>query len=348
MRDYINGILIPLLQRMQTVRNVNPSMVNTLGSALSELHSYARTQAAVPNPALPPNTTNLAGNWIDLALREIESLNVEGNEAICSVTEAQWKANGIMNWWHQTNRGRFFFRGEHHSDWNLVCSAFRNGHTPDPDNLLEVTESEIADLRRFQATVQTDRQLYASVFPDGRLLDLDSADWWALMQHYAGGTRLIDISSSVFCALFHACAGWDGTVNTSVDGALYLFPREDWRPAVLYPEIVRGQNVGSTDQLYPTVGQYFNVDGHPDIVRFRESFHRNDRLLAQDGYFLWQPTFDMPLNLNQFFKFRVPASRKHHILSELYSVGYTAQRIVRGPQGESAHENICTSIGVSP
>ena len=187
-----------------------------------------------------------------------------------------------------------------------------------------------------------DQELFASVFPDGRLLSLNSADWWALMQHYHGGTRFMDITSSIFCALFFACANWDGFIDTKMDGALYLFPNPYWRPAVLQPK-----KHGPTDQLHPTVEKYFDVEKHPTTVRFRESFHRNDRLLAQDGYFLWQPLFDQPLNLGQYFKFRIPASKKIHILGEMYSVGYTAKRLVRGPKGRIAHDRICEMIDVS-
>lgn len=347
MREFINGVFVPLLQRMTNAPNASESMQRAIGQVIGELMGYARTHAAAPAPELPPNATSLDGNWLDLALREMESLNSEGNNAICSVTEAHWKVHGIMNAWHQGSRDRFFFRGEHHSDWDLTSSAGRSGFSPNANAPLSVSPGEMGELRRFQARVQIDQQLSSEVFPDGRVLSLESADWWALMQHYNGGTRLIDITSSIFCALFLACADWDGAIDTGTDGAVYLFPHTgSWRAANPHPHMRGGQINGPEDQLYPTVGEYFSVHAYPNIVRYRESFQRNDRLLAQDGYFLWHPDFHQPLNVGQHFKFRVPATRKYDVLRELYSIGYTARRLIRGSRGENAHSCVCQTIGV--
>jgi hypothetical protein len=252
-----------------------------------------------------------------------------------------------MNYWHQANRGKFYFRGEHNSNWQLISSAARKGLLPDTSNLLECSAGELRALRVFQSKVQSDQELFSSVFPDGRLLSLNSSDWWALKQHYEGGTRLIDVTSSIFSALFFACADWDGSIDQDTDGAIYLFPTENWRKDVLQPDIIRGQNVGPTDQMQPLVETYFSIENHPDTVRFRESHHRNDRLIAQDGFFLWQPIFDQPLNLGQHFKFRIPGQCKINLLEEMYSIGYTAERLIRGTQGSIAYNKICPLLRVA-
>lgn len=347
-RDNIRHVLIPLLERAKVADDTGSQMHQSLDAAISHLNKHSLRYAIAPAPEQPPGATSVSKGFVDLALREIEDFNSEGVSAICSVTEAQWKSHGIMNYWHQGHsRGRFFFRGEHQSKWRLVSSAGRRGLVPDKSNPLSVTSDEIAELRRFQAMVQMDRSLSADVFPDGRLLCLESSDWWALMQHYHSGTRMVDITSSIFCALFFACADWDGSIDEEGDGALYLFPKVPGRSAEVHPDFIDGHNVGPTDQLHPTIDQYFTVDNHSSNVRFRESFYRNDRLLAQDGYFLWQPNFDQPLNVHSEFKFRVPGAKKLHILRELYSIGYTAQRIVRGKKGATAHRNVCKMIGVN-
>ncbi len=119
-REYIKQFLNPLLNRIIIASNAK--LKSAVPSIISELESYANTQATAPKSALPPNNTNIQKTWIDLAIDEIETLNAEGIDAFCSLTEAQWKTNGIMNHWHKQNndRGRFFFRGEHMSNWNLV------------------------------------------------------------------------------------------------------------------------------------------------------------------------------------------------------------------------------------
>lgn len=43
-------------------------------------------------------------------------------------------------------------------------------------------------------------------------------------------------------------------------------------------------------------------------------------------------------------KFRVYREAKKHILRELYSIGYTARRIVRGLQGEETHLRLCEEL----
>ena len=213
MREFLNGVLIPLLKRVQNAPEATPSMQQALGKAYGELIGYAMTHAVAPSPEMPPNATKLEINWIEVALREIEGFNSEGENAICSVTEAHWKVHGLMNVWHQGNRDRFFFRGEHHSNWSLKSSAARSGLVP-AENPLNVSSGEMEELRRFQANVQADQRLSSEVFSDGRVSSLESAEWWALMQHYNGGTRLVDITSSIFCALFFACADWDGAIDT--------------------------------------------------------------------------------------------------------------------------------------
>jgi hypothetical protein len=56
--------------------------------------------------------------------------------------------------------------------------------------------------------------------------------------------------------------------------------------------------------------------------------------------------FDRPYNAGQHFKFRVAGWAKKDILRELYSIGYTPERIIRGSKGGAAHKRVCTTIGV--
>lgn len=343
-RDSLLGVLIPALVRLQVADGANSSLQKAIGSAVGEIELWAHQHGVAPLPELPDGAVTMEPNWRELALRELEQLNAEGDNAVCSITEAHWKVHGIMKVWHDSHPSRIFFRGQHWAEWELIASGVRNGLSP-VDSHLKVSDLEIAAVRRFQAKVMLDRGLFAAVFPDGRQLDLESAEWWALMQHYESGTRLVDITSSLLCALYFACADWDGSIGTNHDGAIYLFPQDNWRLAALNPDMVNGKNVGLTDQLQPTLSDYFSVHNYITTVRWRESFYRNDRLLAQDGYFLWQPSFDEPLAVGQHFKFRVPASLKTPLLKELWSVGYTPRRILRPPAGDEAEEKVREAIG---
>ena len=158
----------------------------------------------------------------------------------------------------------------------------------------------------------------------------DHPGWWSIMQHYDvdHGTRMLDVTSSMHCGLFFACANWDGSVDTSVDGKLYMFPYQPGRGETKSPDMDRGRVVGSEDQKQLTADEYFTIEGSTDFPRFRVSPARNDRALSQDGFFAWQPNFDQPLQTFQLHPFRIHRDYKKSILSELSAMGYTRDRIL--------------------
>ena len=150
------------------------------------------------------------------------------------------------------------------------------------------------------------------------------------MQHYdeTYGTRMIDVTSSLYCALFFACVNWDGTIDEGVDGKLYMFPYQPGRGETDSPERHRGELIGAEDARNRKVDEYFKVEKHLEMPRFRVSPARNDRALSQDGYFVWQPYFDKPLYTLQLFPFRIHRDFKTSIVKELASMGYTQDRIL--------------------
>ena len=109
MREFLNGVLIPLLKRILNAPNADPQMQNSVGSTIGSLIKYSASHASSPAPENPAGAVTIVGNWIELALTEIENLNAEGDNAICSVTEAHWKTHGLMNWWHKKKPGQIFF-----------------------------------------------------------------------------------------------------------------------------------------------------------------------------------------------------------------------------------------------
>ena len=70
------------------------------------------------------------------------------------------------------------------------------------------------------------------------------------------------------------------------------------------------------------------TDTHDAIGKTIASLYRNDRALAQDGYFVWQPIFTSPLKTYQIFPFRVFRGAKREIVAELASIGYTRERML--------------------
>lgn len=284
--------------------------------------------------------STVAEGWLPLILREIREFNKNGTEYINSSAEALLKSHGIINWLYEKSqtRKRIFYRGEHKYCRDLIPRIGRKGCKHIQTDPRKVTDCELEHLEKFQKKITVDKELKEDIFRQGDVPAFDDSEWWAIMAHYEEeyGTRMIDLTSSLFCGLFFACVSWSGEINEEIDGTLYLIPEENWRDENIEP-------IKSYD-----VKDYFNVDGHDDIPRFREARGRNPRLVAQDGFFIWQPRFDQAIRLGQHYKFRVFRGAKKHILRELYSIGYTAKRIVRGQRGEILHKQICEDLDLTP
>lgn len=303
--------------------------IDKLMNAVGALHNLKIEPPSLNVPVSRQFQVNQ--QWIDSALEEIFNFNAMGDEYICSTVEAVLKCNGIKRLF-DGYATPFFFRGEHVFGWELKSRIGRrlavDWSIEDPHN---VTSAEKKCLAEFQDRCKRDNVLRASVFGDrGDLLDSDHSGWWSLMQHYdeTYGTRMIDVTASLYCALFFASANWDGTVDENVDGKLYMFPYQPGRGETDSPERHKGSLIGAEDARNRSVNEYFKVEKHLEMPRFRVSPARNDRALSQDGYFVWQPYFDRPLHTFQLFPFRVHRDFKLSIVKELAAMGYTQDRIL--------------------
>src|SRR4030067_648001 len=70
------------------------------------------------------------------------------------------------------------------------------------------------------------------------------------------------------------------------------------------------------------------TDTHDAIGKTIASLYRNDRALAQDGYFVWQPIFTSPLKTYQIFPFRVFRGAKREIDAVHTSIYYTPDKML--------------------
>jgi hypothetical protein len=302
--------------------------IDIIGQAIGALHGLHREPPSPNVPASPHFQVN--SQWIDFAAAELYRFNSMGDEYICSTVEAVIKCNGIKKAIDQYDEP-LFYRGEHNFGWELISRLGRKMRVDwtlnDPCN---VTEQEKKLLTEFQSRCSSDPETRDLVFGTSDPLPMNHPGWWSLMQHYdaSSGTRMIDITSSLYCALFFACANWDGSVDSSVDGKLYMFPKQPGRGETDSPVRHKGILIGPDDQKQNTVDAYFTVEGNVDFPRFKVSPARNDRALSQDGFFVWQPYFDQPLKTFQIFPFRVHRDYKQSILQELSAMGYTQDRIL--------------------
>ncbi|MDP1605473.1 MAG: FRG domain-containing protein [Rhodocyclaceae bacterium] len=288
-----------------------------------------------PPSHVPPATDaardfHINDGWLPIVEEELFRFNRYGTEYIASCSEALLKCHGIKRAYDQFGN-TMFFRGEHRYGWALLPRFSRNRELTIED-CHKVTPQELDAMRRFQEGVLGDSTKSASIFGDGRRLGTENAGWWHLMQHYddVDATRMIDVTTSIFCALYFACADWDGSVDESVDGKLYMFPYQPGRGDTPNPERFRktGPIISGEDETQSTLEDYFTVEGSLEYPRFRTAIYRNDRALAQDGYFVWQPMFTSPLKTMQILPFRVYRDAKREIIAELASIGYTRDRIL--------------------
>ncbi len=271
--------------------------------------------------------------WTDIILGELFSFNSMGAEYICSITEATIKVNGLKKLLAHTSNPPMFFRGEHIFGWDLISRIGRKyPQVWDDVDGNTVTPLELALLKEFQLKVKSDEKLKTRIFGNSPIISNDDVGWWSIMQHYdeENGTRMIDITSSLYSALYFACAGWDGTVDETNDGKLYMFPTPPGRTETNTPDMFKEQVVGCEDRIETTMETYFNVKSSFDVPRFRISPVMNNRALSQDGYFIWQRYFDKPINFVgvNIFPFRVHRDYKTSIIKELEAIGYTRDRIL--------------------
>lgn len=325
-------------------------LLRELGAGLGALHKISHTGKAPLQPIPAGSTGNYVDNWLNLAIKELNDFNKHGSHYVTSCSEALLKVHGVTNIWHgnPANRKRIYFRGEHHYGYPLVSRLGRNKSAAQSNTPTGATNFELQLLSNFQAQVLRDDALRSDVFGAQEPLNKDHPDWWAIMQHFdqSFGTRMLDVTSSIFCALYFACAGWNGDVDVDKDGCLYVFPQLSVRGATPNPNMINGKLNDTNDRQMNSAQSYFTIEGSLETARFRKTSHRNDREVAQDGYFVWQPKFWEPMQLGQSFTIRVARDSKMDILRELYSIGYTADRIVRGAAGRAAQVNLAKTLSL--
>lgn len=239
---------------------------------------------------------------------------------------------------------RVFYRGETNFGWPLRSRAERHlmGELVTGEGL---SDRELQETRRFQRDVLDDPKMCEEVFEGGEPPGLDDAEWLAIMQHYdeSFGTRMLDLTSSVFAGLHFACIGWDGTIDEDADGLLYVFlGTRSWRfyshPRTGPPGWAFEDEI--TEPIPDVLEEAFSGWGYPQIPRLYEFPLRNPRLVAQDGVFLIPGQAGKEQQHGEHFKLRVPGEAKRRIARELWIAGYTPERLVRGEKGREARARV--------
>lgn len=332
-KHFLTSILVPILRNLQNETQDRNDQVERFNESINTISHHTSSTNCNPSAYILNENDKTYSNLLADALFEV---NKDGFFVVHSTHELYTKSTILLNHLiHNQSRTTHYYRGQIDYDWPLTPSIARG------TNALSENESdeEQRRLQVFQKKVLNDSNLCQSIFPNRNPPNLEDPDWWGHMQHYEGGTRLIDITSSVFSGLYFACVNFDGSIDTNRDGKLTIFPTsKHWRKQDEDPR---------TSVFGWTVSSLFSNKDHPTTPRFLQMRDRNERLIAQDGFFLWQPEFSKPLQVEETFDFKIPGTAKETIARELYSMGYTPQKMVRGDKGEDANQIFCKHLNLS-
>lgn len=326
---------------------------NRLGNAKGALGDYQRAEQVVenePSSILAPDETPLApinAGWQAFILEYMaDQFGRHGADAIGCLPEAALYAHALGS---RFGANELFYRGEEKYGHALISRAERKlgiaGGGPG------ITDAELDALRRFQEDVEKSPENYPGALDDKCLSDPDHPRWLPVMQHYdeVSGTRLLDISSSIFTGLYFGCVGWHGEIDEEIDGVLYVLLSGN--PGMLVGGNYYENKPDTYDADYDIVAPESVQDSFkdwqsPDVFRIYRSGTMSQRELAQDGLFLVRSQLHGGPGFGQSFKMRVPASEKKEIAKELWRAGYTPRRMVRGRQGDISHEALRKELGM--
>lgn len=262
-----------------------------------------------------------------------------GGGAIATMAEALVVINGLAR---PYDAEKVYFRGEHQYGYELKSRAQRQMEKDSGEPLESangITERELVEIRRFQNQVKSDSAFEREIVHGDGLPGDDDPEWLPIMQHYdvEFGTRLLDITRSIFAGLHFACIDWDGTIDFDTDGLLYIFFGHGRYYAY---EKSGGIDEEFSEFVPENVARAFKDWRYPEYIHHFNSAQSSMRELAQDGLFLVQGDLgSKPVFAGKGqFKVCVPRWAKARIIEELWFAGYTPEKMVRGEIGKRAAE----------
>lgn len=276
--------------------------------------------------------------WIRSVAEDMAAtLGRGGSGSIVSIAEALLVVNSLG---HIHGADKIYYRGEHRYGHELKSRAHRildaeNGGKIESTE--GITNREIEELRRFQDQVKTDPSLISEPNFQNFLPQDNSPEWLPIMQHYDDefGTRLLDISSSIFSGLHFACIDWDGNIDFETDGILYVFLGHG-RHYLTEPTGTRND---SYSEFVPDhIEDSFKGWRCPDYLHHYASAQSSLREIAQDGHFFVQSDLSLPFTIGAKgqFKICIPHWAKPRLIQELWFAGFTPEKMIRGSKGAIA------------
>ena len=261
--------------------------------------------------------------------------------------------------WANDLSGKWGFRGQRESGWTLQTSLDREvtvthdtGHYP-----LYRRREEDDLLFRFQQQVQH----YVAHLPSVE----DRAGWLALMQHYGVPTRLLDWTQSPYVALYFAVeAEPTGVGGTRSRAGQEEFSSAVWAIDLDFLEWKLKELLPSTPEEPRARMEYLNglLDKEEQSLVVRiDPLHGNERMFAQQGFFLWKLFVETPY-LDQILtsmmtmpdlivrpvirKLRIRGARRFYFLEQLRGMNIHRASLFPGIDGFCQHLKVDLQIKV--
>lgn len=320
-----------------------------LSGAMGSFCAAIKTGEAVLPPAVvrtsAPYGADIGADpsWAPFEYEEV--CDIVASDAFTSVADATVKATAHLAPLTSSTQGhgRYAFRGQENITWPLISRKGREVRTllekdqwAVPTNPGRVTSVETDALSAFKSSWPPDD---VDKLDNIDLLPADDAAWWGRMQHYdtGAGTRLVDVTSSLFFGLLFACVRWsDGTIADATDdedGIVYVF-YESGNYQV--DDFALRAPANTTD--------FFNSQYH-GVGYMAFNPPHNERSKAQGGCYLWWPRFWEPRTEDLHY-FRIPKEAKRRIARELLAFGVGPKEAVRGRKGLENESRLRADLGM--
>ncbi len=223
----------------------------------------------------------------------------------------------------------FLFRGQSNATWALRPSLLRvlppNRTREDAIRVEQILLSEFKSRAHLHITQDS--------IPHGVQTD-QTAEWWAVMQHYGAPTRLLDWTYSLYVALYFAVEDhWD------CDGTVLVF-----NPSNL-ELVIKARH----DLPLPQKPEFLINDEPPPLLFSHVPSILSARMVAQQGCFTISAdvladhgdiieralrglrVLSPPVNAN--YRIIIPANHKPSILRRLRNMNLTAHTLFPGADG---------------
>ncbi len=215
---------------------------------------------------------------------------------------------------------KFFYRGQHDANFKFVSSLERITPSDKKESIVNF-ENTILDI--FKSEVK--KHDFGIQWPNDNSL----LEWYSLIQHYGGKTRLLDVSHSLEKALYFAISG-----NKNTNAALYLIQSSKINYHAFGNPIMNIQNYlryrisnrldiknlrrddWSYEYLYELSNLSFNdLFRHLNGNILLEPKIKNKRIEAQDSCFLFPLNHRLNIfeNFEKLFEFEIDYQEKEYL-----------------------------------